>query len=121
MRKKPAVDRRHYRHRERRGRLWAGMGFAVLFAALFSMAVAGLSIFDVDIRPGRKVEQAVAENTTGQIVRVEPGNCTKMDFNNLDGRLSDHQYIPCPDRRSINRDYEFSKSRLESFSKGFGK
>lgn len=121
MRKVPADFRRHYRRKGRRSRFWAGLASAVLFAAVLSMAAAGLSVVGLDFRVDGGTEQVTATNATGQIVKVGSNNCTKMDFNNVDGRFSDHRYIPCPDRRSINREYEFPNSRIETFSKGFAR
>ena len=66
-------------------------------------------------------EQTVTEPGKGQIVQVGSDSCSKIDFDNLNGGFSHRQYIPCPEGRSINRDYQLPANRIERFSKGFSK
>ena len=85
------------------------------------MAAAGLFLASGGFRGPGSGKQAVAGNGTGHIVKVGSDNCSRMDFNNLNGRLSDHRYIPCPEGRMINREYQFPSNRIESFSRSFSR
>lgn len=85
------------------------------------MAAAGISFVGGKFQSVEGGEHAVAKNGTGQIVNVGSDNCSKIDFNNLNGHFSDQRYIPCPEGRMVNREYQFPSNRIESFSKGFAR
>ena len=85
------------------------------------MAAAGLTFVGYQNRADESAEQTVTEPNKGQIVHVGSDSCSKADFNNLNGHFSDRQYIPCPEGRSVNRNYELPVNRMEKFSKGFSK
>lgn len=123
MRKVPAdqTARRIHRQKSRRNRFWAGVAFAAIFAVLFSLAASGLSLLGGENHAAGSGEHAAIKKGTGHIVKVASDNCSKIDFNNLDGRFSDQRYIPCPEGRHINRDYQLPSNRIESFSKSFSK
>jgi hypothetical protein len=85
------------------------------------MAAAGLSFVIDGHRADGSAEQAALEKGAGQIVQVRSHSCSKIDFDNRNGRLGDRQSIPCPDRRNLQRDYQFPANRVERFSKGFSR
>ena len=115
------MARRGDRRKGRRSRFWTGVASVVIFAVLLSMTVAGLTLVGHESRVVENAEQIVTGPGKGQIVQVGSASCSKADFDNLNGRLSDREYIPCPESRSLNRDYRYPTNRMEKLSKGFFK
>jgi hypothetical protein len=113
--------KRAQRRKSRRSRFWGGLISAGIFAGLIWMAAAGISFVGGKFQSVEGGEHAVAKNGTGQIVKVGSDNCSKIDFNNLNGHFGDQRYIPCPEGRHINREYQLPSNRIESFSRSFSK
>jgi hypothetical protein len=107
--------------RKWQGRFWAGVVSVFIFVVLISMAATGLSFVGYENRVDESAQQTVTEPGKGQIVQVGSGSCSKVDFDNFSGGLSHRQYIPCPEGRDINRDYQLPTNRMEKFSKGFAR
>ena len=120
MRRYPAdhAARRGTR-RKWRSRFWAGIASVFIFGVLLSIAATGLSFVGYGNRADESAEQTAMAPGKGQIVRIGSDSCSKVDFNNFNGGFSDRQYIPCPEGRSLNRDYQYPANRIERFSKGF--
>ena len=110
---------RERKAQRRRSEITSAMALCIVTICVLVAGAATFVRFHESNPDSNSIAQYTSAEKFGQIIRVEPGSCSKTIFDNPSGRVESKSAFPCRELDEPTDSFHMPSNRIEKIRKGF--